>query len=184
MAESPALSKPAVTRRQVVLIAVLGVILAAVLIVQFGGASAGKDEGGGRKEEYGVAASPSSFILRPSSFPPAPSPWPKLGGQVAAQYDPFAMPEPLAKQTLAERSEKSRDGKAAPRNPASDPVLAALRSKGTHALFRDGDGAAAVIDNRVVHVGDVLQGYRVVSIDDDGVLVTPSDSQDVREDRK
>ncbi len=41
-----------------------------------------------------------------------------------------------------------------------------------------------MIDNRVVHVGDVLQGYRVVSIDDDGVLRAPSGSQDAREDRK
>jgi hypothetical protein len=100
-----------------------------------------------------------------------------LGADAAAQHDPFAMPAPLAKQTQPETPKKSEPPKPVRRDPATDPVLAGLRSKGTHAVFRDGDGAAAVIDNRVVHVGDVLQGYRVVSIDDDGVLVTPSGGQ-------
>ena len=50
--------------------------------------------------------------------------------------------------------------------------------------FATGKGRWPWSKSRVVRVGDVLQGYRVVSIDDDGVLLAPSASQDVREDRK
>jgi hypothetical protein len=87
---------------------------------------------------------------------------------------------------MARTAADARDGKAASaaRNPASDPALVTLRSKGTSAVLRDEKGAVAVVDNRVVRVGDVLQGYRVVSIDDDGVLLAPAGSQEVQKDRK
>jgi len=203
MADSSASPKPAVTPRQLLLIAVLGVILAVVLIVQFGGASGGPDDsqrgsrpqatpsGAAQPAERQSAAGPQA------AGPPAPDAktaqgtrrpprtrWSKLSGQVAGQYDPFAMPEPLARQAKARGPNDARGGKAGPRHPATDPALAALRRKGTDAVLRDGHGAVAVIDKRVVRVGDVIQGYRVVSIDDDGVLLAPSDSQDVSEERK
>ena len=205
MADASARQKPAVTPRQVLLIAVLGVILAVVLIVQLGGATGRPEEGprgssprtavsgaaqpsdpkilAGAKPAVGPA--PTAKTAEPAARPAGP-PWPKISGQAAAQYDPFAMPEPLARQAMAQGQDSSRDGKgaAAQRNSASHPALVALRSKGTSAVLRDQNGAVAVIDNRVVRVGDVLQGYRVVSIDDDGVLLAPSDSQDVQKDRK
>jgi len=205
MADASARQKATVTLRQVLLIAVLGAILAVVLIVQFGGATGRPEDGhrgsGPRTPASGIAEPSDPQIAagpRPAVGPapaaktaaaparPAGPPWPKLSGQTAAQYDPFAMPEPLARQAMAQGPDSSRDGKggAAQRNSASHPALAALRSKGTSAVLRDQNGAVALIDNRVVRVGDVLQGYRVVSIDDDGVLLAPSGSQDVREDRK
>jgi hypothetical protein len=205
MADASARHKTAVTPRQLLLIAVLGVVLAVVLIVQFGPA-AGRPEGGQRGPGTRSAApatagpsspqapsgakpaageAPSARAAAAPSGPPGP-PWPKLSAEAAGQYDPFAMPEPLARQAAAQGKNSPRDGKgAAPqRHSPSHPALVALRSKGTGAVLRDRNGAVAVIDNRVVRVGDVLQGYRVVSIDDDGVLLAPSDSQDAQEDRK
>jgi hypothetical protein len=203
MADASASPRPAVTPRQLLFIAVLGVILAVVLIVQFGGASGGPDDSQGgsrpqaapsgaaqpaqRQSAAGpqAAGSPAPGVKTAPGTPrPASPPWPKLSGQVAGQYDPFAMPEPLARQAKAQRPDDSPGGKAGSRNPATDPALMALRRKGTDAILRDGQGAVAVIDKRVVRVGDVLQGYRVVSIDDDGVLLAPSPSQDVPEERK
>jgi len=202
MADRSASPKPAVTPRQLLLIAVLGVILAVVLIVQFGGASGGPDgsqpvsrpqaapSGPAQAPEKQPAAgtqaagplSPGAKTRQDSRRPPKPR-WPKLSGQAAGQYDPFAMPEPLARQAKA-LAQKDARGKGGPHNPATDPALAALRRKGTDAILRDGKGTVAVIDKNVVRVGDVIQGYRVVSIDDDGVLLTPSDSQNVAEERK
>ncbi len=145
MAESPARTKPAVTRRQVVVIAVLGVVLAVVLIAQFGGASGrptpsepGKPQpkadvpkGSTAEPQAGAAvprrgesqpkaaASQSNPLRAPGvasppqpAAPPKESPaWPKFKAEAAAQYDPFVMPEPLAKQTQAEQSEKAKAAK-------------------------------------------------------------------------
>jgi hypothetical protein len=41
-----------------------------------------------------------------------------------------------------------------------------------------------MIGNRVVRVGDVLEGYRVVSIDLQGVVLAPADRQESHEVRK
>ena len=191
--------KPPVSRRQLIVIAVLGVILAVVLIAQFGGASvrpedakraAGTQPSG--SGATGVSSPRATAASRPASSAkaaPAPAsgsktPWPKRTAEAVGQHDPFAMPEPLARQALAQGQGTSRGGKDAKRPAGPDPVLAAMRSKGVDAVFRDQDGAVAVMNNRVVRVGDVLQGYRVVSIEDDGVVLAPSGSQDVREDPK
>ncbi len=202
MPEPSARRKPVATLRQLVLIAVLGVILAVVLIVQFGGASHDSEapKSGGRtpaaaaKAASGVPggssaqASSAAAVKEPAaaSEPAKVTPWPELSGQSAAQHDPFAMPEPFSRQLALQEGEGSRSGKrAAPRqNTAGEQALAALRTKGITTVLRDDRGAVAIIDNKAVRVGDMLHGYRVLAIESDGVLVAPADSSEGKEDQK
>jgi hypothetical protein len=57
-------------------------------------------------------------------------------------------------------------------------ALAGLLSQGVGAVLRDEQGAAALLGSRRVRVGDELEGFRVVAIEQDGVVleaVTASD---------
>ncbi len=198
MANPQASSKRAATPRQLVVIGVLAVTLAAVLIAQFGVPSAGPKQadsrGAGAKPAGPATAAPAPMPATASASapsvvaparPPAP-PWPTFSADAAAQYDPFAMPEALTRQLTEAR--KSPDAlksnnPASTRNARADS-LAALRSKGTAAVLRSERGAAAVIGSRVVRVGDVVEGYRVVSIDPQGIMLEPIDPHKPPEKRK
>jgi len=200
MADPQTPARPMATPRQLLLIGVLGVILAAVLIAEFGGAS-GAPEGGCPSQPGLAAPVPGVTAAEPrpgpaASAPPplaaaapaaasAPPPaWPKLDPEAAAAYDPFAMPAPLALRLAAAQEGK---GVAKPKQDArrkADEALASLQSKGTSAVLRGQRGAVAVVGNRVVRVGDVIEGYRVVSIDAGGVLLAPFGREDTPEERK
>ncbi|MGQ9574683.1 MAG: hypothetical protein ACUVUC_05150 [Thermoguttaceae bacterium] len=210
MAESSTTRKPIATPRQLILIAVLGVILAVVLIQQFSGASGSPEPvqqaapsrtSAGEKAQAAVAQTDSEpvggqglGVGKVSGRPSAPqgpagpprAPWPRIDAKTAGQYDPFALPEPLARQLAPPAKQASPAAKANPPAARARPSagLFSLRSKGVHAVIQDQTGAVAVIDNRLVRVGDLLEGYRVISIDRDGVLVAPPDWQDVQKDRK
>jgi hypothetical protein len=49
--------------------------------------------------------------------------------------------------------------------------LAAIRREGVQAVFRGEGGNVAVIGDRCVRVGDMLEGFRVKAITIDGVVV-------------
>jgi len=196
MAEPTTPNRPFVTPRQLVLIAVLGVVLAAVLIVQFGGASsapepsspaAGKSGASGASGSSGAAspaASQAAAAPAPAASGDASRTWPRLDAQVAAAYDPFAVPAPMVRKLASEQQARqgAKPGEANLRQ--AEAALASLRSKGISAVLRNQRGAVAVIGNRVVRVGDVIEGYRVVSIEADGVLLAPSEPERTREERK
>jgi hypothetical protein len=107
------------TPRQLSIIAVLGAMLAGVLIVQFGGASA------------------------------SPEPSASAGGKLA--------------------------GKAA--TAAARPIEAPARPA---ASARNQRETVALVGDCPVHVGDVIEGYRVRSIDAGGVLLVPCKGPDAR----
>jgi hypothetical protein len=201
MADPRASSKRAVTPRQLALIGVLAVVLAAVLIAQFGGASAGPKQADSQSAgpkpvapaiaapapKPATASAPAPGAVAPAR-PPAP-PWPKVSADAAAQYDPFAVPEALTRQLAEARKgpDALKSSNPAPtKNVRADSLaaLTALRSKGTAAVLRSERGAAAVIGTRVVRVGDVVEGYRVVSIDPQGIMLEPVDPNSPPEKRK
>jgi len=197
MAEPKTPNRPFATPRQLVLIAVLGVVLAAALIVQFGGASSAPEPGVPAAGKSGASAAASGLSgtasLAASAGAAAPAPagsggasraWPRLDAQAAAAHDPFAVPAPMVLKLASEQQarEGAKPGQADPRK--AEAALASLRSKGISAVLRNQRGAVAVIGNREVRVGDVIEGYRVVSIEADGVLLAPSEPARNREERK
>ncbi len=198
MADLQAPPKKAVTPRQLVLIGVLSVILVAVLIGQFGGASNGTkaaDAGStagkpAAAPALNAAPKPATSSATPAAesaqAKPAAPAWPKLTADAAAQYDPFAVPDALTRQLAGAR--KGPDVKkpipSAPAKKSNAGVVAALRSKGIAAVLWSERGAAAVIGNRTMRVGDVVEGHRVVSIDPQGVLLEPVVEQTPPQKRK
>jgi len=94
----------------------------------------------------------------------------------------LAQPQaPTANTRLAAATASRRQG---PAGADALAALTALRSKGAAAVVRSERGAAAVIGNRVVRVGDVVEGYRVVSIDPQGIVLEPIDPNSPPEKRK
>ena len=197
MAEPTTPNRPFATPRQLAMIAVLGVVLAAVLIAQFGGASsapepgvpaAGSSGASGAASGLSGAASPAASAGAAAPAPAgsggASQAWPRLDAQAAAAYDPFAVPAPMVRKLASgqQASHGTKPGQADPRK--AEAALASLRSKGISAVLRNQRGAVAVIGNREVRVGDVIEGYRVVSIEADGVLLAPSEPARNREERK
>jgi len=180
--------KPAaVTPRQLLVVGVLGVVLVVVLVVQFGGATSPTADVGpvGPTSPSGLVAGPRP-PARPSSSvaesKTALAAWPKLTAEAAAEYDPFAVPKTMAEKIAASTSAQNRKSqKASPKRDASAEKVAALRSKGISLIVRGQRGTVAMIGNRVVRVGDMVEGYRVVSIDLQGVVLAPADREESHE---
>jgi hypothetical protein len=190
MPNTAANAKAGVTPKKLALIGVLGVIFVVVLVLQFGGSS-GKD---GKTSETGArgpsAINPNATAAAgndATAKTPLP-PWPKITLEETLQCDPFAMPKPLADkiapvETVKKKDSKSRDNlELARRAEAQRQKLESLRSKGTAAIVHDNRGAAAVIGTRVVRAGDELDGFQIISIDDNGVLLAPPRPKDSQED--
>jgi hypothetical protein len=188
VAKSQTNSKSAVSPRQLLVIGVLGVILAAVLIMQLSGEPAASPAATDPK-----AAGP----LRPAAKQPTPadpaaareskSAWPKAALAEVVGHDPFAVRDTLVvKKGPEEKKDQAQKKKQenARRKQERDQALAALRRRGASTVFVGPQGAAAVVGPRVVRVGDELDGYRVVSIDNEGVLLAPSNPQDAREEQQ
>ncbi|MCR4414712.1 MAG: hypothetical protein NUV77_20035, partial [Thermoguttaceae bacterium] len=109
-----------------------------------------------------------------------------LSPDEAAAYDPFGLPETFARTASAVRKKEASQGKRqalSQRKAEQDRTLAALRSAGVAAVFRGPVGSVAIVGRNLVRVGDELNGFRVVSIDPDGVLLAPSNPQDGQEDQ-
>lgn len=99
------------------------------------------------------------------------------------QHDPFAFPTALLPPAPVEQTS---DAEVAPvsvepvveqqvipdQGVATPQKLAALQRHRVTMFLRDRQGPAAVIDQRVVHVGDLLEeGIRVVEISPSGVVL-------------
>lgn len=189
MASVP-MQTPGVTRQQIVLIGALGLIMAAVLAYQFGlfgGTDLAEETPAASKPQPAPVAAAVASATKPSPAPaPALPSWPKVSGEAAAAYDPFALPDWLARK-IAETQRLKEEQQSQPDagQQASMAAVTALKDRGASALLRGENGfAAAVVGNRVVKVGDEIEGFRVVAIDPDGLLLEPSGRKDSREERK
>jgi hypothetical protein len=195
VANSEANGKPIASPRQLLVVGVLGVALLTVLIMQFGGATSGSGDAAGKASPGKKTPSPTGQASGPKSFArpaeaaaskPALAPWPKISAEAAAQYDPFVVPEPLARK-ITEVKQAKEDRKAKSPPPKRDiraENVAALKAKGITLIVQSKRGAVAMVGNRAVRVGDTLEGHRVVAIDSSGVLLAPADRQESHEVQK
>jgi hypothetical protein len=101
-------------------------------------------------------------------------------------YDPFALPPAFPQPPKLAAGGKRTNGKdliaaatADDAKRAAEAVellhlqLEQLKEQGVHIVVRQGDEYVAVVGDRVVHVGDVIDGFTVTSIDPsdpDGVV--------------
>lgn len=183
----------AVTPRQWATIGLLAVVLVGVLWWQFGASEPGPEDA-----KAGPAAPPPTSPAPTSSVgikAPAPGqssgtapspPWPTIPLAEAAAYDPF---QPLARQPAATpplakgRAKTNTSQDSAPRRARPDQLLAGLRKTGTTAVLRGPHGAEAIVGRRTIRVGDELDGFRVVAIEPDGVVLQPATPEKGHEDQ-
>jgi hypothetical protein len=183
-----------VTPGKLVLIGVLAVVLAGVLYRQFGPARAdappvaadaparrapdiaqikahaGKNE---RAADSGFGKKADIVVH-----------WPTPDIATVTQYDPFALPTrfPQPKVATAEGGAAGDDATehvdAAAKTAAADKQLEdfrakleALRHKGVQVIIKQHNEYAAMIGDQTYRVGDEIDGFKVISIDVDGVHI-------------
>jgi hypothetical protein len=188
MSKETEASRPIATPRQWTVVAVLAVILVVVLLVQFtgifGSETAEPKETGKRSRqppelEHGASEAPSTSRSTDESRPPKP--WPRFSPDEALRFDPFAPSTQVAEREGIEEatSKGSQEQSEDPRHEqllrlraAQAEALQELRAEGVKAVVGSHRGGhAAVIGSQVVRVGDMLNGFRVVQVDSDGVIV-------------
>jgi len=169
------------TPGKLALIAVLAVVLVVVLAIQFGSGQAGE----ATQETTATDRKPAARRVPAARGPQlndakAPTkargaPWPVIESTEVAQYDPFALTEPFApfepkpskSVSPQEPVDASQDALAEQRRAA----LAQLRQTGVTAIVRTPHGHVAAIGDRLVQVGDIVDGFRVTKITSDGLTV-------------
>ncbi len=156
------------TPKQLVLIGVLAIILVTVLCIQAGGFAAGPDGRNSNQPSAGPAVIPGRRPIVPAVSPSATEatsrPWSTVSLDEALRFDPFSLPVEMAEPAtpIAVQEEQTAEADAPP---------PAWLTKGVKLIFSDGQTAVATIGSRVVHVDDVIGGYRVVAIDAAGVTL-------------
>ena len=179
MPKLPESSKLGATPGKLALIAVLAVVLVVALAVQFGGSlGAGRPRDGDRGRES-QSPGPAGQLAAQSAQPSedagkghdASRPWPKLELADVSAYDPFAVRTPVTKPPEPPATTAESDADRA----QQDQLLEQLREEGVQAVIGGSrNGNAAVIGSQIVRVGDVLDGFRVVGIEADGVVLERS----------
>jgi hypothetical protein len=150
----------AVTPKQWALLGVLGAALVGAMY--WPSDDVAGDAATGESNTVGGAGSgPRGPRIRPPAAQSAAKQWPKVDLTAALAHDPFASPlfAPKAEAPAAATAEDT----------AAD--LLALRQDGVSMIVRDGDGVVATVGERKLRVGDVIDGYRVVAIEMDGVVL-------------
>lgn len=177
-----------ISRKQLILIGALGIGL---LIIILYGQPASDDSVGDTGAETGgtVEALPSR---RPSASAPSPvrkDRWPVLAIARVIQTNPFAELAPSAGASLlqnkpvvdvvAEPVVDAVPEDQAAVNDASDrdarahlsDAIADLKSRKVSTILRINGKKSALIGDRIVHEGDVIDGFRIVTIGPTGVIV-------------
>jgi len=181
-------SRPVATPRQWTVVAGLAIVLVAVLLVQFTdifGSEAAEPKDASKhaaqppEPERGAREVPGTS--RSTGEPRAPKPWPRFSPEEVLRFDPFALPSQVAERE-GSREETSKVNPEHGEDPRREELLRmrAARAEALQELRLEGvkavvgsrrDGHAAVIGSQVVRVGDMLDGFRVVRIDPEGVIV-------------
>ena len=120
--------------------------------------------------EPGDAAPRSSVAARMADLRsktlPAVKKWPQVDVEVALRHDPFSSPLLTAQNAT---TETETDAAAKQRDQVAD--LLALKQDGVSIVLQDDAGLVANVGGLKLHVGDVIDGYQVVAIEMDGVVL-------------
>jgi len=172
----------------------LSVVFVVVLIVQFGGGADVEGAGGADGDESDRPAAsrePGSEVHRPEvaagtdrrgGDPPTIEPWPEFQVEDVVKYDPFAMPAAFSRyrdQAVQDKADHRQEATAADRQrerleelAEQDRRLTEMQQDGVKAVVGGGNRAkVAVIGSQTVRVGDELNGFRVIAIESDGVVL-------------
>ncbi|MFW6170705.1 MAG: hypothetical protein ACODAD_09465 [Planctomycetota bacterium] len=176
-------NKGGATPRKLVLIFVLGIVLVSVICFQLG-AGNGSAESPQRDRRAEMPAPPVD--QPPEGTPETPAvnaetrtvrEWPEIPLETVLAHDPFELPPAMAPPT-PNPSPNHRSGERADRqeSPASvekrERALATVRDVGIRMVLVDQEERVALVGERAVRVGEVLEGFRVIAIDADGITLS------------
>jgi hypothetical protein len=155
-----------------------------VLVFQF----SGKEEPPPPRENANVrrpaAARPAPAATHKAASTPAHTSaprkerqWPKIAVNEVLQHDPFALPTALQPPTPAKPAPVATvtapdQARQEQRQRRREQALKAIRDKGVQMVFVGKEKRVAIIGDRRVRVGDVLEGFRVTGIGSDGVTLS------------
>ncbi len=183
MAEQTLTEQIGATPGKIAIAVVLSGIFVSLLIMQIDdGTSVAGDvlEPGGP----GTATIASLGTAAPEATVPSvskPRPWPDVSLAEARKYNPFFMP-----RAAGASGWNSRDSQAAEALKQKDLqqraemrrlALTKLREQGVGVVLQSGEELVAIIGSDTVHIGDVIDGFKVVGIGRDGVTLEPDDPQ-------
>lgn len=170
-----------------------------------GGEKSGSEAAGYRPPRSALAVQPASAAANAVTLAAATGPagkdkncaatpiidgarWKSPQVATVVAYDPFALPAAFPQPKVA-IGKKGKDGEeliaeaaAADAKKLADEVeklhmeLEELRQRGVHVIVREGDQYAAVIGDRMLHVGDKINEFTVTAIEPDGVHVERKES--------
>lgn len=103
--------------------------------------------------------------------------WPETPLETALAHDPFALPPPLAPPTPVPspdgaRSEQGNERQRPELAEKHERALATVRDRGIQMVLVDQEERVAIVGDRAVRVGEVLEGLRVVAISADGITLS------------
>ena len=103
--------------------------------------------------------------------------WPKVRLSEFTPYDPFATPDgfivkkkkPVQQETNSETLQ--HEVEIARKRAAQEQVISSLRDAGVSAVFKGTERNAALVGTRIVRIGEEVEGFRVVAIESDGIVI-------------
>jgi len=198
-------TKGSLTRGKAILIGILGIVLVVILYMQFGRrelTSSGGHTAYRPPRRYGgtaaaVAVKPANTAVAITSKEEAiavqpidESHWkaPVLANVIA--YDPFRLPDmfphpvrSLAGSKTSSKADLAAAAKAEIEKRRAEALgklhtkMKELKRRGVTLILGEGDQYTAMIDDRMLHVGDKIDGFTVIAIDDEnGVVIERKDS--------
>jgi hypothetical protein len=188
MAEAGWTTRLGATPGRLGVVAILAVALVAVVLLELGDsstpASASQNLNNVRQkprlaEKTSTPASAAKTAMPPSDAPPRP----KVPLEEAIQHDPFALAPALAKLAAAQSAASSKTraphGQADERSQRIKQAVTALRNKGVQMVVLGKGEKLAILGDRPIRVGDVVEGLQVIAITPRGI--TLSEQRDRRD---
>ena len=184
MADPGLKSKVGATPGKLVFVAVLAVVLVSVIIVQ----STTREEPPAPRENGDANGLSGTLVAEAGTRVPTAAPGsddvlnrdlqrPTIALEEVLQHDPFAMPAALLPPAEPNSANMSRGSLDEDRQEAElqrqrELALTAIREQGVQMVFLGKEEQVAIIGNRRISVGDLLEGFRVTGIGSDGVTLS------------
>ncbi len=180
MAEQPTLlQRIGASPGKLIVVALLAVILVVVLVWQFGGGGSestqqAKPADKATVEQPATSKSSNPITTAIESSTLSAANWPTVSLDEALGHDPFALPAVLRRGTPESGTNPSANSEADEDEPPPlqlSETFTKLQSEGVGIILQSNGRRIAAIGSRAVHVGEVVEGMRVVDIRPDGTIV-------------
>ncbi len=194
------------TRGKLLLVAVLAVVLIVILYVQFGASGANAGSGHvvayrpsrstpTRKSAQANTTTAAATNVQTGSAEVVAAPiidaarWKSPSLVTVVSYDPFALPPAFPQPKLKDARNVAGAEDLIAATAADDArkqaesleklqtQLEELKQRGVQVVILDHNQYAAMIGDRMLHVGDEINGFTVTAISPDGVHVERKDSR-------